>query len=159
MPNFFQWIDGKSVHGDGIYAGWANDHPKEDMGCAYVSTPTLKGDRDKGLRWRSTMCEEQKNYVCGKKFVAGEDCPISNLPPNTVLDVSTCGKNLPGWRGTSCALKCDTGYYPELEKNIEIKTRQLKKIFDEFLLFLRFSFGDFYHFLALQDFVYFSKML
>jgi secreted trypsin-like serine protease len=114
MPRFFQWVDGKSVHGDGVYQGWANDHPLSENSCAYVSvnTPSVKGKQtsDKG-KWKSAQCSEQKNYVCGKKYTAVEDCPISRLPPNTVLDVTTCQKNLPGWRNSGCALKCESGFY------------------------------------------------
>ena len=62
-------------------------------------------------RWRASKCEEQRNYICGKKYTAVEDCPLENLPPNTELRNETCQKNVPGWRGSACGLQCKPGFF------------------------------------------------
>lgn len=38
MDRFFSWIDGQSVHGDGVYSGWHDGHPTADAGCGYIDT-------------------------------------------------------------------------------------------------------------------------
>ena len=38
MNRFFTWIDGQSVHGDGVYSGWLEGHPTADASCGYIDT-------------------------------------------------------------------------------------------------------------------------
>ena len=38
MPRFWNWIDGQSIHGDGVYSGWTDGHPLPDGDCGYIDT-------------------------------------------------------------------------------------------------------------------------
>ena len=89
MPEFFQWVDGQSIHGDGVYSGWENGHPTLDASCGYIETQMAtkgKGDSRQG-RWKSAPCEEQKNYVCGKTYHAVPDCPLGLFTKTQIATV------------------------------------------------------------------------
>ena len=64
-----------ALYGFNGILGWENGHPTLDAACGYIETDSTKGKDPRG-RWKSSPCEEQKNYVCGKKYNAQPDCPL-----------------------------------------------------------------------------------
>jgi len=65
---------------------------------------------------------------------------VEHLPANTQIDDQTCRGNLPGWRGSSCLLTCQSGYYirplndSKVPKKIKANCMAVNKRFpDEFM--------------------------
>ena len=111
QENIFEWYDGEPI-GQKFYENWANGHPhRPESGndCASFNTGSERGYT--AGRWRTTDCEMQKSYICGMNTTSTFDCPLITLPENTQIDQRTCRGNLPGWRGASCLLTCQAGFY------------------------------------------------
>lgn len=113
QPLLFQWTDGEPV-GAKFYQNWANGHPQGGVSkkdCASFNTSNKANRGYTPGRWLTTDCEDQKSYICGMNTTTTLDCPVVNLPANTQIDERSCRGNLPGWRGSSCLLTCESGFY------------------------------------------------
>ena len=140
QSDLFQWSDGEPI-GSKFYQNWANGHPNPPQSlknCASFNTGTERGYTPG--KWLTTGCDEQKSYICGMNTTSTPDCSVEHLPANTQIDDQTCRGNLPGWRGSSCLLTCQSGYYirplndSKVPKKIKANCMAVNKRFpDEFM--------------------------